>query len=71
MMKIILKLRKGLVKIKILESSNSEGEENDKDFGGDFDFIIPDLTKSELDKVIENKKISPFIFSSNTKDSEK
>ena len=71
MMKIILKLRKGLVKIKILESSNSEGEENDKDFGGDFDFIIPDLTKSELDKVFENKKISPFIFSSNTKDSEK
>ena len=53
-----------------MESSNSEGGEKDKDFGGDLDFIIPDLTKSELDKVIENKKISTFIFSSNIKDSE-
>lgn len=54
-----------------MEFSNSEGGEKDKDFGGDFDFIIPYLTKPELVKVIENKKISPFIFSSNIKDSEK
>jgi hypothetical protein len=63
-------MNEGELKIKILESSNSEGGEKDKDFGGDLDFIIPDLTKSELDKVIENKKISTFIFSSNIKDSE-
>jgi hypothetical protein len=41
-------MNEGKLKIKILESNNSERGEKDKDFGGDFDFIIPDLTKSEF-----------------------
>jgi hypothetical protein len=41
-------MNEGKLKIKILKSNNSERGEKDKDFGGDLDFIIPDLTKSEF-----------------------
>ena len=34
---------------------------------GDFDFILPNVTKSELATVLNNKTISPFIFFSNIK----
>ena len=37
----------------------------------DFDCLIPDITKGELTKVLNDSKISPFIFYGNINDNEK
>ena len=38
---------------------------NNGKFEGDFDFVIPDITKDELKRVLENKEIGPFLFYDN------
>ena len=48
------------------QKTNTQKDKNIK-FKGDFDFILPNVTKSELDTVLNNKTISPFIFHSHIK----
>ena len=48
------------------QKTNTQKDKNIK-FKGDFDFILLNVTKSELDAVLNNKTISPFIFHSNIK----
>ena len=38
---------------------------NNGKFERDFDFVIPDITKDELKRVLENKEIGPFLFYDN------
>ena len=38
---------------------------NSSKFEGDFDFVIPDITKEELKSVLKNKEIGPFLFYDN------
>ena len=38
---------------------------NNGKFEGDFDFVIPDITKDELKSVLKNKEIGPFLFYDN------
>ena len=65
--KMRISLNLFIKKIIINETKTNSEKDRSIKLKGDFDFILLNITKSELDAVLNNKTISPFIFHSNIK----
>ena len=65
--KMRISLNLFIKKIIINETKTNSEKDRSIKLKGAFDFILLNITKSELDAVLNNKTISPFIFHSNIK----